>query len=152
MTIEEVISREQNMGHFLWSFPIILPHYLISIPNVVLVLVLLSMHLLNSYLNPVGSNALSASLLMTPTWVVQLTEQRRWMSHPEGPGQAQKVGTREPNEVQQDQVQGVALASGRSQIKLQWELIETSLMEKDLLRCPDGQKVENEPAVCTWSP
>ena len=41
------------------------------------------------------------------------------MSHLEGPGQAQKVGTREPNEVQQDQVQGVALASGRSQIKLQ---------------------------------
>ena len=41
------------------------------------------------------------------------------MCHPEGPGQAGKVGPCEPHEVQQGQVQGPAHGSGQSQAQIQ---------------------------------
>jgi len=42
-------------------------------------------------------------------------------ARPEGPGQAQKVGSCEPNEVQQGQEQGVVLVWRQSQTCIDWE-------------------------------
>jgi len=42
-------------------------------------------------------------------------------SHPEGPGQAGEVGSREPNDVQQGQLQGVALGLEQPQVFIQIE-------------------------------
>jgi len=46
---------------------------------------------------------------------------RRKGCHPEGPGQAWKMGLQELNEIQHDQVQGVAPGLRQSQIYVHWE-------------------------------
>ena len=67
-----------------------------------------------NYMWTVGLSGLSASLLMTPSGVVQLAE--KGIPSKE---QASKVGPREFKEVQQGQVRGVALWSEWSQVCVQ---------------------------------
>lgn len=57
------------------------------------------------------SSARSASLQMTPGWVLRLMCLRLGC-HPERAGQAGGVGLWEPHKVQQVQVQGAVLTSG----------------------------------------
>ena len=50
----------------------------------------------------------------------QCSQYIRWkVSHPRRLGQVREVGPQEPNEVQQGQVQGVALEPGQSQVFIQ---------------------------------
>jgi len=70
-----------------------------------------------------------------------------------GPGQDGEVGPREPDEVQQGQVQGAALGSGQCQVLTQtggrspWEQACG-----EGLGGPGGRGAGHEPAVCARSP
>jgi len=99
-----------------------------------------------------GSSAPSASLLMTPSCVLQSTSPRDRMP-PEGPGQARELGMCELPDVQQGQVQGPPPGPGQPPVSTQaggWMDGEQPC-QGGLGGAGEG-KAGHEPAVCARSP
>jgi len=91
----------------------------------------------------VGSSAPSASLLMMLNLVVQVTQQKQWMPS-RGTGYAWKTGLHLANEVQQSQVQGVALGSGQLEIiTLYSALMQLHVEYCVQLCCPQHKKMQS---------
>lgn len=81
------------------------------------------------------------------------TNNIREESQPEGPGQAQKVGTWESNEVQQGQVLGVAAGSRQFQMWVETGRRTPSEQSRgERPGDPGGQRTGQEQAMCTYSP